>query len=224
MGKRIIAGIILMLLVFFDSFLAETKNEPTPLSQKEADRAKEALSEGVAYAKEQRYDEAIAHYSTAIKIKPTDFSAYHNRGLSYGKKGDQELAIADFTKTIELNPGFSDAYRSWGVSFTLKGDFDKAISDFTKAIELKPDYAQAYSGRGYASAKKGKLLQAFEDFQKAIELNPNLVEAYNNRAVFEFLGQDYDKAWNDVHKVEALGGAVNPTFLEALKKFSGREK
>jgi hypothetical protein len=34
----------------------------------------------------------------------------------------------------------------------------------------------------------------------------------------------YDKAWDDVHKVEALGGAVHPGFLEAFKKTSGGEK
>jgi len=48
--------------------------------------------------------------------------------------------------------------------------------------------------------------------------------AYNNRGVVYYFAKEYDKAWADVHKAEALGGVVHPGFLDALKKASGRDK
>ena len=42
------------------------------------------------------YDSAIADLSTAIKIDPSDSSAYDNRGRAYEAKGEYALAKADF--------------------------------------------------------------------------------------------------------------------------------
>jgi hypothetical protein len=36
--------------------------------------------------------------------------------------------------------------------------------------------------------------------------------------------KEYDKAWADVHKAEALGGTVNSKLLDSLKESSGRDQ
>jgi hypothetical protein len=36
--------------------------------------------------------------------------------------------------------------------------------------------------------------------------------------------KEYDKAWLDVHKAEGSGCAVNPEFINALRKASKRDK
>ena len=61
-------------------------------------------------------------------------------------------------------------------------------------------------------------------FFNYLTIYPNDAEAYNNRGVVYYRIKEYDKAWLDVHKVEGLGYAVNPEFINAFKKASGREK
>ena len=71
---------------------------------------------------------------------------------------------------------------------------------------------------------KGNYDQAVSDYTKAIELNPDCVLFYEGRALAYYEKKEYDKAWDDVHKVEVLGGSVVVEVLDALKKASGREK
>jgi len=64
-------------------------------------------------------------------------------------------------------------------------------------------------------------------FSQAIKRNPTYAGAYYNRAVAYFHKNDYDKAWQDIHKAEVLGMNADPRFIELvekLKKASGRDK
>ena len=62
------------------------------------------------------YDKAIADYTEAIHLDPTDAQAYNNRGIAYVDKSDLDNAIADHTTAIRLGPeqlksGFRPNYR-----------------------------------------------------------------------------------------------------------------
>lgn len=61
-------------------------------------------------------------------------------------------------------------------------------------------------------------------FGQVIEIDPKYAMAYYNRAILYFGKQEYDKAWEDVHKAESLGSQVSPKFLKALREVSGRER
>jgi tetratricopeptide (TPR) repeat protein len=51
-----------------------------------------------------QYDEAIADYNEAIRLRPQYAKTYFNRGSAYRKKGQNEQAIADYQKALELSP------------------------------------------------------------------------------------------------------------------------
>jgi hypothetical protein len=51
-----------------------------------------------------------------------------------------------------------------------------------------------------------------------------LAKAYNNRGLAYYYKREYDKAWEDVHKVQSLGQQIHPEFLKILRKASGRER
>ena len=99
---------------------------------------------------------------------------------------------------------------------------DQALSDLNRAIALNPHFYFSYINRGAVYHSKGDYDHSILDYTKAIELNPNDPSAYNNRAISYYGKKEYDKAWDDVHKTEALGGAVNPNFIKALNNESGQ--
>lgn len=146
------------------------------------------------------------------------------QGNEHFKGGNPDQAITDYTKALELNPKFASAYNNRGAAYAQKGQFDKAITDYTRALEINPKYAEAYNNRGAAYRQKGKYDQAITDLNQALEINPGYANAYYNRAVAHCSKKAYDQAWEDVRKAQSLGCKVNPAFLEALRKASGREQ
>jgi tetratricopeptide (TPR) repeat protein len=149
---------------------------------------------------------------------------YLQNGNDAFKQGDYDQAIYDYTKAIDINPSLAKAYDNRGVAYAQKGFLAPAIADFTMALANNPNDAEAYNNRGHAYANQGNLTQAISDYSKAIRINAIYVKAYNNRAHGFYDLKEYEKAWADVHKVEKIGGAVDPDFIEALKKASGRDQ
>ena len=92
------------------------------------------------------------------------------------------------------DPKSAGAYYNQGVARLEKGEHDAAISDLTKAIKMRPRSAMA------------------------------LAVAYSERAVIHFIRKEYDKIWENIHKMESLGLQARPGFLKALREASGRRK
>jgi len=69
-----------------------------------------------------------------------------------------------------------------------------------------------------------KYSQSIFNYTKAIEINPKYAGAYYDRSTAYYMTKNYDNAWADVHKAKELGYAVDPKFIDELKKVSGRDK
>ena len=138
---------------------------------------------GNVYFELGNYDEAIAAYTQAIRLKPDDAKAYYNRGNAKGDLGDYFAAIADYDTAIRLKPDNAAAYVNRGNAKGDLGDYFAAISDYDAAIRLKPDYADAYYNRGNAKGDLGDYFAAITDYDTAIRLKPDNAAAYVNRGV-----------------------------------------
>jgi tetratricopeptide (TPR) repeat protein len=99
-----------------------------------------------------------------------------------------------------------------------------SVKHFTAEIQKNAKNAVAYSRRGKAYSGLKDYDKAAADYEKAIELDPKLADAYVGRAVLRYVRKDYEGSWSDVHKAEELGGQFWPSFMEALKASSGRDK
>ena len=134
---------------------------------------------GIAYAKKEQWDLAIADGTKAIELDPNieldpEYAlAYNSRGIAYAKKGQWDSAITDYTKVIELDPNFAPAYGNRGVAYAKKGQWDLAIADYSKAMELNPNYPPNYHHRGTAYDKKGQWDLAIADYTKLISDFPD---------------------------------------------------
>lgn len=65
-------------------------------------QARAYLNRGVAYDREERYEDAITSYSGAIQLKPGYAKAYGNRAGAYWAEGDLEAARDDYRMAWEL--------------------------------------------------------------------------------------------------------------------------
>ena len=67
---------------------------------------------GLAYRKIGQNDNAIADFTCAINIEPTNAWSYYNRGSAYFNKADYPRAVEDFTKAAELDPTQVDTLKA----------------------------------------------------------------------------------------------------------------
>lgn len=77
---------------------------------------------GMALSAEGKIDDAINHYSEAIRINPNYSEAFNNRGNAYVKLRQYQKAIDDFNKAIEIRPDNAEAYNNYGSAYLLQGD------------------------------------------------------------------------------------------------------
>ena len=146
------------------------------------------------------------------------------QGKDYVSKGMYAEAIVEFTRVIDWDSKNTEAYYNRAQAYHKNKMIDMAILDYTKAIENNPGNAEIYFNRGIAYYYQDFPDQAIADWDKAIELSPESADIYQKRAYAYFKKEKYDKSWEDVHKIEALGYKLPAKFLEDLRKASGRDK
>ena len=82
-------------------------------------------------AKNERWDEAISRYTSAIELDPELPDSFSGRGHAYLQKGKLAEAHKDFSKAIELDPYFSEAITGLAICLVQEGQIDEGI----KAVE-----------------------------------------------------------------------------------------
>jgi tetratricopeptide (TPR) repeat protein len=91
---------------------------------------------GAAYSDQGDSDKAISDYSHAIKLDPTNPTAFFDRGVEYAVVQKYELSISDFSQAIALKPDYARAYLDRGRVYQAMGDNAHAQADFDKAQSL----------------------------------------------------------------------------------------
>lgn len=138
---------------------------------------------GQAFAEQGKFDEAIAHYSEAIRIKPHHpdaFNAYNNIGIALFCKGKLDEAIANYSKALRLKPDSANIYDNLGNALAKQGRLDEAIAHYSEALRIQPDSFRARNDMGVALVRKGRLDEAIACFSRALKIKPDCAEASHN--------------------------------------------
>ncbi|KAL5186506.1 Hsp70-Hsp90 organizing protein 1 [Glycine soja] len=145
----------------FQKALTEHRNPDTLKKLNEAEKAKKELEQqeyfdpkladeerekGNELFKQQKYPEAIKHYTEAIKRNPKDAKAYSNRAACYTKLGAMPEGLKDAEKCIELDPTFSKGYtRKGAVQFFMK-EYEKALETYKEGLKHDPNNQELLDG------------------------------------------------------------------------------
>ncbi len=112
-------------------------------SQGVSEEAKQHWRNGNALFEENKYAEAVAEFSLAIKTDPEYSDAYFNRGLSERLLQDFEASKQDFEHVLVLEQNSPDAMVLLGDISEEMGNMLEAKQWYEKALIAKPDYAEA---------------------------------------------------------------------------------
>ncbi|KAJ0243204.1 Hsp70-Hsp90 organizing protein 3 [Hirschfeldia incana] len=145
----------------FQKALTEHRNPETLKKLNDAEKAKKELEQqeyfdpkiaeeerekGNEFFKEQKYPEAVKHYSEAIKRNPKDVRAYSNRAACYTKLGALPEGLKDAEKCIELDASFTKGYnRKGAIQFFMK-EYDKAMETYQEGLKHDPKNQELLDG------------------------------------------------------------------------------
>jgi tetratricopeptide (TPR) repeat protein len=119
---------------------------PTPTATISNDElASAAFDRGnTALAIKGDYQQAIADYSEAIRLKPDYPTAFNNRGNAYKNLKQYDKAIADYSEAIRLKPDYPTdvlAYRNRADCYDVVGNVAEAKRDREEADQLDREEA-----------------------------------------------------------------------------------
>ncbi|KAI3943392.1 hypothetical protein MKW92_040923 [Papaver armeniacum] len=136
----------------FQKALTEHRNPDTLKKLNEAKKAKKDLEQQEYFDpkladeerekvccndffKQQKYPEAVSHYTEALRRNPKDPKVYSNRAACYTKLGALPEGLKDAEKCIELDPTFPKGYtRKGAIQFFMK-EYDKALETYQEGLK-----------------------------------------------------------------------------------------
>lgn len=123
----------------FQKYVLENEpvREPTDEEKAAADGLK---NEGNGHMDSSRFEDAIASYTKAIKLDPTNPKYYCNRAAALNNLGNYEDAIRDSEMALRYDPYYGKAFWRLGTSHSKLGQNRvEAVRCYKRAVELEPD-------------------------------------------------------------------------------------
>jgi tetratricopeptide (TPR) repeat protein len=147
--------------------IGDPENQKFPDLEKEADYYFGLAMD--AYNK-RNLGMAVIHFSTTIKINPSDPDSWYSRAAVKDELHIWKAARRDYDKAIEIAPDFTTAIVNRAANKDTAGEYDEAIEDYNRALELNPQNEMAYFNRGNSKFNKKDAQGACSDWNKAKEL------------------------------------------------------
>ena len=156
---------------------------------------------GNALCDQEKWDEAIGYYRTALALRPDTVSLRYALGDLYLSRQRWDAAIAEYEQADRLDPGNAWCHNRLGFTLGWKGSGDEAMAHFRKAIRIDADNGWSHFYLAIALENKGQLAEAADEFRDAARMLPEkrAESSRRRRALLLRLGRGADAraAWKE---------------------------
>ena len=120
---------------------------PAAVPTSDRQRAQQANDRGLQLYREKRYDEAVAQFTEALKLRPDFAQAANNLGFVYYRQQRYAEAARWLENTLKIDPSRAVAYLNLGDAYFHAGDKAKAKQAYATFLELQPQGSSAAQAR-----------------------------------------------------------------------------
>src|SRR5262245_15409815 len=230
------ALLLVLLLAFGSSAIAQTPAGMTPAEGKKAD-AYFHFSMAKVLDQEQAYDDAIKEYRKALEANPNESDIYASLARTYLNGRNRDEASKAAQKAIEINPNNLGAHRLLGDVYigtiqdiqnrrqnvnaaVVKETLDRAIHEFEEITRIDPAGHEAYLMLGQLYRINDTPEKAAEIYKKFLGIEPGSedgvvalaqlsMEANHNAEAIELLNNFLKQQPQSDRVLEALGDAYS---------------
>ncbi|MHC4575219.1 MAG: tetratricopeptide repeat protein, partial [Planctomycetota bacterium] len=130
--------------------------------------------------REERTDEAIAHYKSAVSIHKNYVDAHYNLGITLAAAKRYAEAAEEYRIVTRLKKNHKKVLSRLADALAKNGQLDEALSHYDKALAQMPDDAELLNNFALALVKKGKIDEAVECYNRSLAIEPGSIEVLNN--------------------------------------------
>ncbi len=138
---------------------------------------------GDVFSRDNKIEEAIAHYAEALRIDPDYINAHINIGVDLEREGKLQEAEAHYREALQIDPQFRKLYFNLGLVLMKQERLDQAAEFLQKALQLDPEFVLAHNLLGEVFGHQGRLADAMMHYSEALRMNPHFAEAHDNLGV-----------------------------------------
>lgn len=170
---------------------------------------------------ENKPDEAITFYDTALAIESVNFNALRGLIGIYAARKLTDQAHARIDQAINSAPHNASLHFLKGQVFGYEMNAQGAEAEFRRALDIDGNYLAAYSALGALFVNTNQQERAIAEYQKIIERRPDSAATYTLVGMLEMSRQNIDAAVDNyrkalIHDQNAIFAANNLAWLYAV--------
>ncbi len=171
---------------------------------------------------ENKPDEAVGFYQSALKISATNFNALNGLISLYAKKNELDKAHATIDQALNSYQNNASLHFLKAQVYGFQRNAQDAEAELRKALELDHNYIAAYSTLGALFINSKQEDRAIAEYKKILELRPDDPAAYTLIGMLEDSRKNYDVAADYYRKAlekdqNAVIAANNLAWLYAVQ-------
>lgn len=149
---------------------------------------------------ENKPDEAVAFYESALRIRATDFNALNGLIILYAGKNSLDKAHATIDQALNSYPNVASLHFLKAQVYGIQRDAPNAEAELRKALDIDQNYLAAYSALAAIFINTRQEDRAIAEYKKIIERRPDNAAAYTFIGMLEDSRKNYDVAADSYRK------------------------
>jgi tetratricopeptide (TPR) repeat protein len=137
------------------------------------------MNQGIAYATQKQFVDAVQELEKAAAIDPTNHEAYYNMAIVHMEMRKFDRAKEDLTRAISVVPDNAAYQEKLGTVLIELKDWSGAQKALQKTIETEPALFKAFYKLAQVEEELDDQQSALEHYTQAIEKGPSFLPAYN---------------------------------------------
>jgi tetratricopeptide (TPR) repeat protein len=134
---------------------------------------------GSALAKRGMTEQAIIHFSEALRLLPGYEKAHFNLAGIHNNIGNAlkmqnklDEAIRYYSQALSIKPDFEEPHNNLGLALLQRGRLEEAKAHFRKALQIRPGYPDAHKNLKITSDVLRKIDTAVSNLKQALVIIP----------------------------------------------------
>ncbi len=107
---------------------------------------------GAALAEQGRADEALVHFTEALRIWPDYAEARSNFGFLQFMQGKADEAIVSYRAALDTRPNLGKTHFLLGMALAIRNQRPEAIGEYRRALKLEPNHDVALNNLAWMLA------------------------------------------------------------------------
>jgi tetratricopeptide (TPR) repeat protein len=151
------------------------------LSERRSARA--VYNRGVALARMDEFERALADYAAALALSPEWDAPSRSAGYVHFRRNDYNAALAAFDAALALDIDDSSNHAARCEALVALRSFDEAETACGEALRLGEEISYPLIANGYLRYRQGRYEEAYESFAHGLELDADSALALYGRGV-----------------------------------------